>query len=87
MGRCCWGIQVSGSGGGSCYSQRSIGQGPTRSSGGIEKAEDPGPGDSLRGESGFEQAGCLGATVSIIWVGEQVVQRVGRERSAQKACM
>ena len=62
------------------------GGGATRSSGGIEKAEDSGPGDSLEGESGFGQAGHLGAMVSIIWAGEQVVQRVGREHSVQKAC-
>ena len=60
--------------------------GATRSSGGIEKAEDSGPGDSLEAGSAFGQAGCLGAMVSIIWAREQVVQRVGRERGVQKAC-
>ena len=73
-------------GGEGCWSRRSIGRGATRSSWGTETAEDSGPGDSLGGGSGFGQAGRLGAMVSIIWAREQVAQRVGRERSVQKAC-
>ena len=84
-GEGCW-TRRGRSGGESCWSRRGTGRGATRSSGGTETAEDSGPGDSLGGGVWLWAGGRLGAMVSIIWAGEHVVQRVGRERSVQKAC-